>query len=791
MKCIGHGPYFMFFNAVDTHRSVTYCLTPSPERRSIEAKHVQRSQRYQKISLVTPDSSLKIVRVGFRPTRPVVAKSTFRCSNETLNRIWRDGVRTVDMCSVGRGESSPAWEVTESGTRVYGQHWAPCRHGTRWGDKVVRFQVKIEEGGASWGIHMVANGLIFCLNAEKKTLSAFEGLADTSTVFSTIERASWSLEGAPLGEWLQVKTTARGSSVAVAINGLQVGVLHDLEIHPILGDSANNTGSVAFGGPSGWTALYRSLVIHDLNEHILYENSFLLDEAERILADFQVGTNNISCTIDSAKRDRACFGGDLRIMGQAVAHSTMDFEAIAGSIELLTNYQTKDGLLGTLCSIQAPLHTGEEEPPTYAFYSLGYALHLTVAIHDYWMQTGDSTLRSKVWSALEKLMSFTESFVNEQGLVAAPTPLSSKSAFPLVKILRLMKSKFLTVGPRTVHWFPMGGPISGVSGGLNLAYYDALQAMAKMSSSLPTRKSYAARAEELKQHILASDLYNRKCGVFRMGLGLPADGLCQDINAYAISLGISPPHQNDVMNLSLLGSNLPAAFKGLGHWDNAKVVSPYASGFAAEALFSRGHGRPAVNLIERIWGTMADPSSPNYSGGHWEAMNLDGSPFSHDSSLMQGRSTWPVFLLPRYLAGLKPLEAAWKKFEVSPVLADLETVEASLHTVSGKIAVTLHANETRCEMSLVAPSGTEAHIVAPSGWTVVGPSNVLQGTGKSVQIYFRRDDVLSSSAEELEDEEYRKQSVSKSTVEWRVPSPTRGVRVNRSFRNGIRRLLSC
>lgn len=55
------------------------------------------------------------------------------------------------MCTVDAGETAEAWDVTEIGTRIQGQHWAPCRFGTRWEDKVVEFDVKIESGGASWG----------------------------------------------------------------------------------------------------------------------------------------------------------------------------------------------------------------------------------------------------------------------------------------------------------------------------------------------------------------------------------------------------------------------------------------------------------------------------------------------------------------------------------------------------------------------------------------------------------------------------------------------------------------
>lgn len=392
----------------------------------IRAVYSQRSQRYQKLILTTPNTSVTFSKVAFERIRPAApAKSTFRCSNELLNRIWHDGVKTVDMCTVARGETTSAWEVTDDGTRVRGQHWAPCRHGTRWGDKIVRFQVQIESGGASWAVHMVTNGLIFCLDVAEKVLYACEGLSTESTIFPVSEKGRWPLGDLDMDAWLDVETITRKGSVTVSVQGCQVALIENLDIRPILGGSPNNTGSVAFGGPCQWVARYRQLSVHDLDSKILYENTLLLTDHERTLADFQVGTNLLACTIDGAKRDRACFGGDLYVMGRSIAHSTMAFEAIAGSIELLTSHQTSDGYLGNLCPIQAPVHDNNAEPPTYAFYSLSYALLLVVAIKDYWLHTGDEKTRALCIEALERLMEYTENHIS-QGVVIAPPPLSSK-----------------------------------------------------------------------------------------------------------------------------------------------------------------------------------------------------------------------------------------------------------------------------------------------------------------------------------------------------------------------------
>lgn len=107
-----------------------------------------------------------------------------------------------------------------------------------------------------------------------------------------------------------------------------------------------------------------------------------------------------------------------------------------------------------------------------------------------------------------------------------------------------------------------------------------------------------------------------------------------------------------ISKLTSFPGKLPPAFQDLAHWDNAGVASPYGLGFAVEALLSAGQARSAPDLVRAVGGTMADRSGPDYSGTHWEAM--DGWPFNHGVSLTHSWSTWPVFFLPRYLAGVYP-----------------------------------------------------------------------------------------------------------------------------------------
>jgi hypothetical protein len=275
--------------------------------------------------------------------------------------------------------------------------------------------------------------------------------------------------------------------------------------------------------------------------------------------------------------------------------------------------------------------------------------------------------------------------------------------------------------------------VFGASGKINIAYYEALTAMAQMGHAIGKANTFTASANSLKESIL-KHLCNTEINHIRMSDSAPANGISQDVAAFAITTGIVSPNST---NTSILhhdgGSSLPTAYQNIPGWDRVNIASPYATGFAAEALFSSAYNAPssepsladtegvaAVKLIKALWGIMADPASDNYSGGHWEALTVDGKPFMHDVSLHHGWSTWPVFLLPKYLGGLSPVEPGWKRFVVKPVFVGLSAVDVSIDSVSGKIEVSIRVEEAtgKAEISVVVPVGTIAELKAPSGWVL-------------------------------------------------------------------------
>jgi alpha-L-rhamnosidase len=207
----------------------------------------------------------------------------------------------------------------------------------------------------------------------------------------------------------------------------------------------------------------------------------------------------------------------------------------------------------------------------------------------------------------------------------------------------------------------------------------------------------------------------------RMSNTCSPSGVCQDINAYAITTRIAPLHPKSAPILAApKDCGLPLAFQGIDRWEKKNVVSPYALGFAIEALFERSCGFLAIELLGRVWGNMADETNPKYSGGHWEALKPNGTPITDDTSLMHGWSAWPVYLLSRYLGGVQPTKPGWSSFAVRPVLAGLDMIDVQLSTPAGKIKVHLEIQEHlgNGEIKLTVRVGSRAKVLPPEGWTL-------------------------------------------------------------------------
>lgn len=265
-----------------------------------------------------------------------------------------------------------------------------------------------------------------------------------------------------------------------------------------------------------------------------------------------------------------------------------------------------------------------------------------------------------------------------------------------------------------------------------------------MTDDRSEASKYEAVASCLKIAI-RTHLMDVETSLIRMSDAAPAHSIAQDVAAYGITTKLTPPPPTPISPFSPNSpSALPAAYTSLPNWDRHAICSPYASGFEVESLFTSSQGHEAIKLMKRVWQPMTEKTSLNYSGAHWEAMSLTGGPFMHDMSFAHGWSTWPVFLLPMYLAGLRPLEVGWRRFAIAPVLAGVEKVDVGIVLPMGKVEVNLTVDEIEgvgC-LKVKVPLAAVAVMSAPVGWTLDCGNAVSRlevvGTGHEVTVRMRR-----------------------------------------------------
>jgi alpha-L-rhamnosidase len=143
--------------------------------------------------------------------------------------------------------------------------------------------------------------------------------------------------------------------------------------------------------------------------------------------------------------------------------------------------------------------------------------------------------------------------------------------------------------------------------------------------------------------------------------------------------------------------------------------TPFMTAFRLRAMIKTGDTRAALDQLQAMWGAMLDRGP----GTFWEEATLDddtramyGRPFGR--SLSHAWASGPAALLPEAILGVRPLDDGWARFDVRPVLGDLDWATAVIPAPSGDIVVVADRERTTVEF----PTGT---ILVRGGQSFPGP----------------------------------------------------------------------
>ena len=245
----------------------------------------------------------------------------------------------------------------------------------------------------------------------------------------------------------------------------------------------------------------------------------------------------------------------------------------------------------------------------------------------------------------------------------------------------------------------------------------ALKLMAEMGKAIgrdADAESYAAM-ETFAQAKFQQTFFDPQTMLYRDGTGTDHSSL--HANLCPLAFGLVP------------ASARPSVARMLA--TRGMKCSVYAAQYLLEGLFENDQEQAAIDLIttpgDRSWRHMVDSGTTIT----WEAWDQKYKP---NQDLNHAWGAAPANLLPRYVLGVQPMVAGWKRALIKPRLGHLTFAQGKVPTPLGSVVIdTKRLNALT--VSIVLPKGMSAHVELPTHPKVTHvlvngkPDNAIQRAG--------------------------------------------------------------
>lgn len=687
---------------MDTYRVNRYNITTPGVTSN---RLIQGAFRYQKLNL-TSNGVLTLKNVGVRPTidnTPISQlPGAFHSSDDVLNRIWETGARTVQMTEIPKDSVPDFVQVTPEGTLV--DSLSPQALSSTEASQLViydmGFDVNPIVGGFGFSVlsDTLNSAIYISCNIESRKIGAYAGSTTEDDLLQSSELPT-NLSLAP-GRWYSVHTEVNTSNITVSIDGVEVLKLSQ---------DSRLFGSFGFGASFGHRAIFRDLSVTDAEGQDLYTHS-LRDPS--FLPDFFMGSNPLDTVVDGSRRDRIAYTGDLDIAGGAALVSTHGLKYILGSLDILGSYQMNPGFFVPTAKIQQnPL---KEIVDANITGLIGYSFNFLTAVSTTYMHTGDAEFARQWAPTVQAMLDWAHSQTLDNGLFNI-----SDASFG-------------------GDWNYYDPPQTGAVTKFNALYAYALQESGQLlADGGADSEIYRERLDRLRQAI-DDNLWDDKLQAYSLSGDI--DGFSQDANAIAILAGVNvnPSHSTQAILDSmktLMTPSGPLAFSSeVISAGFQPYISPYASSYHLRAALASNDSETALDLLDSLWGPMADEENANYTGTFWETLDQDGRPgLGLTTSLCHGWAAGPTAELSRYVLGAQPTQPGWAEFKVAPLTMGLKLAKGSVPTLSGEVDIEWSFDsDDLLTMVIEAPAGTVGRVSLPNPLLVSAKDSMFVVNGQEV-----------------------------------------------------------
>jgi hypothetical protein len=324
---------------------------------------------------------------------------------------------------------------------------------------------------------------------------------------------------------------------------------------------------------------------------------------------------------------------------------------------------------------------------TPLFYSNNYSGFGVRAAIDYYRYTGDTSWATVNLPALEHELQYNSQFVDSDGLVAS--------------------------NDRDYWQTSQQGEVTKYS--IDFYVLAAGDGLAREPDRL-TRGSrqYNGQADALKTAVNAH-LWSPTLGAYMQSATEPTV-MVEDANALSLQYGIVPADKVASVQAALktlwtshgaqLGTGLVDPY---GH-----TIEPYGNGMETAGRFASGDTAGALDLMNRTWGQMIDPTNPLYTGAFWEFLTADGTVTRAQDSLAHGWSASPTVQLTEQVLGITPVGPGYSTWSVKPHPGGLAWSKGQVPTSNGTLAVDWTAANARFDLHVTAPKKTSGTVAVPA-----------------------------------------------------------------------------
>lgn len=322
-----------------------------------------------------------------------------------------------------------------------------------------------------------------------------------------------------------------------------------------------------------------------------------------------------------------------------------------------------------------------------------WAPHLIFMVYADWMYTGDTAWMSARFDALKKKTLGERA--REDGL--------------LVSNDKQIKRDDIVDWPKDERDGYVFTPVNTVVNAFHLRSLKLMAEMAKASGKKDDVTKYTNQYKKTHQAFLEK-LIDSQTGLFTDGENTKHSSL--HANLFPLAFGLVPEERK---------TNVVAFLKKRG-----MKCSVYAAQYLLEGLFENGEATRAIELIladgDRSWKHMLKSGTTIT----WEAWDNKYKP-NQDWNHAWGAA--PANLLPRYIAGVRPLEAGWRKILIQPQPTSLVNLSSKIPSLRGPVQIKWEQSNKTWNISL--PSGVRAKLDLPAS---SGQKALIDGKPVSAKI---------------------------------------------------------